>query len=650
MFLCTLNIRLVSAVMSDNHSSVTTSLSLSDKGHAVVVVAAFLAIFLIDLHVSLGLAAGALYAPVVLYTAFLQRPRVTLLAGFVAAVAIGIGFIASPPAPPGFPILYVWVNRIISVLVVAIVTWLVMDHTRLQHQRRQLEARIDSLSAGFTEQQQLLFAARAVGGLGHWVYDLVSGSVTWSDDVAQIYGAPPGYSPDTIEAALDFFVEHDRTYVKTAFHTARVEAEPFQVDAQINTVDGRVLWVRAVGLPVVNSEGRVVRIQGALQDITARKIADRVTSVGLQRFQQLAESMPIMVWTATPEGRVDYVTPLFFKYTGLPGRSLSSDQWLSFVHSDDQANVLAEWSRCVASGEKYEVQQRLRRADGVYRWHLARAVRVKEITGLKWYGSLTDVHDHLQNQIERNLFDSRLRQVQRVDAMAKLTQATTQEVNRLLSDILPLASQLVTSLSDQPELSVSAQRIFDAGHRGLELTNHLLEFTSHYPLDPKPLIASDVIRSMQPLLDRAIAKNIQLRVISAPDVWPILLDATLLEEMILTLVLNACDAMPDGGVLTIETANVVRSEDTCHPTEEGGVFTDYLSLAVSDTGHGISEYARPRIFEPFFTTKTSSAGTGLGLPMVYRFVKQAEGDVHVETVVGKGTKVTLYFPKASQTL
>ena len=389
--------------------------SLAEKGHIAVVVVLFAGVLLFDLLTRLGLAAGALYVPVVLYTLRLGRPQFTLWVGGLAIVAIGIGFILSAPAPASFPIINVWLNRIISAMAVLVTTWLVIERVNVQRQLQVSGQRLRVVSRELSEQQQLLEAASAVGGLGGWSYDLVSGKVMWSDDVAEIHGAPRGYAPETVEAALDFFIEADRTYVKTAFHSARVEGRPVEVDGQINTLDGRTVWVRAVGKPVLNADGRVVRIEGALQDITARKMADQVVRVSLQRFQQLAESMPIIVWTATPDGRVDYVTPLFFEYAGVPGRSMGVDQWINFVHSDDKQRVMAVWTDCLASGARYEVEMRLRKGDGTYRWHLARAQKVIESAGPKWYGSLTDVHDQKES-------------LQRISRLAERLTATLERI------------------------------------------------------------------------------------------------------------------------------------------------------------------------------------------------------------------------------
>lgn len=860
------------------------TLSPTEKGHVSLVIVAFLAIFGIDLSTPLGLAAGALYAPVVFYSSLLQRPQFTMWLGALALLAIGIGFIVSMPAPGGFPILYVWINRIISAVVVGITTWLVIERTQVSWQLHASNQRLRLISRELTEQQQLLEAASAVGGLGGWAFDLVSGQVTWSDDVAEMHGAPLGFSPDSIDAALDFFIESDRTYVKTAFHTARVEGRPVEVDAQINTLDGRRVWVRAVGKPLLNADGRVVRIEGALQDITARKVADQVVRVSLQRFQQLAESMPIIVWTASPDGRVDYVTPLFFDYAGVPGRSMAVDQWINFVHTDDKDRVTKAWSRCLESGEKYEIELRLRRGDGVYRWHLARAQQVSEASGTKWFGSITDVHDQkeslqnisrlaerltatleritdafytldanwnftfLNSQAERllkrsrtdligqcvwvefapslgtlieteyhramaeqksvvfeqfyapleawfevhaypspegltvffqditarraaqdqlrllqlavsrltdvvviteagplaepgprivfvndafvtrlgyareevigrsprflqgpgtqrreldrirvalvkrepvrvellnytksgdevwfevdiapllddtgcciyfvavqrdissrKLLEARLRQVQRMDAIGQLTSGVAHDFNNLLTVIVGNAEILAETLQTQPALLGPVRSIADAGQRGAELTRRLLAFARQQPLDSQSVNANLAIDSMRPLLDRALGEHIELRVKAAEGLWQAMADVSQLADAILNLVINARDAMPNGGALTLETGNIWFSDEYVRgqPDLASG---EYVMVSVSDEGPGIPEHVRERIFEPFFSTKAGGQGTGLGLPMVYAFTKQSGGLVAVDSAPGNGTTIKMFLPRAT---
>ncbi|OXR50332.1 hybrid sensor histidine kinase/response regulator [Pusillimonas sp. T2] len=872
--------------MPENNSLPLASPGVSpEKIHIFVVCLALMAVFLLDLITPLGLAIGALYAPVVLYTILVRRPQFTLCVAVVAVVAIGIGFVASPPAPLTFPILHVWLNRIISVIAVGVTGWLVIYRVNAYAQLEAVNNRLRAVSRELTEQQQLLKAASAVGGLGGWAIDLISGRVTWSEDVARIHGAEPGYTPSSIDASFGFYVEEDRAYVQAVFHRARVDGKPVEIDAQINTLDGRRVWVRAVGKPIVDETGRVVRIEGAMQDVTARKLADQAVLVSLQRFQQLAESMPITVWTATVDGEIDYVTPLFFEYAGISGRTLNVEQWMNCIHSADKARVLEAWSYAVNTGEKYEIEMRLRRNDGVYRWHLVRALRVNESaeSRSKWYGSITDVHDqketldqasqlagrltatlesitdafftldaqwnftYLNSQAERLLkrsredligkcvwaefpaavgttfeieyrramveqcpvvfeqfyapldlwfdvhaypspeglavyfqdlterraaqaqvrllelaisrlndvviiteaepieapgprvvfvndafirrtgysreeiigqsprllqgpgtsraeldrikkaikqwqpvraellnytkagdefwieidivpladdtgwythwvaverditsrkvLEDRLRHLQRMDAVGQLTGGVAHDFNNLLTVMLGNAELLSEQLEDQPDLLEPAKLIVQAGLQGAQLTQRLLAFARQQPLEPKSLDVNHIIGGLKPMLARTLGEHIDLEFVSGAGLWPALVDPSQLEDTLLNLALNARDAMPDGGRLTIETGNIwfsdeyVRNYADLKPGQ-------YVMIAVSDTGVGIAEHHRDRIFEPFFTTKPKGKGTGLGLPMIYGFLKQSGGHISVYSEPGQGTTVKVYLPKA----
>lgn len=873
--------------MTQSTFSQESTIDPDPKLHIVVVGLALLAVFCLDVFTALGLATGALYAPVVLYTMLIRRAQFTLWVAVMAIVAIGLGFVLSPPAPINFPIVHVWLNRIVSACVVAVTAWLVIGRVNAFAQLETVNRRLRSVSRELIEQQQLLDAASAVGGLGGWSLDVASGQVRWSDDVARMHGAPNGYSPASVDEALGFFVEEDRTYVSTALHVARVEGRPVEVDAQVRTFDGRRVWVRSVGKPIVDESGRVVRIEGAMQDITARKMADQGIRLSLQRFQQLAESMPIIVWTATLDGRVDYVTPLFFDYAGIPGRSLGAEQWINFVHTEDKAPVQEKWSQALKSGEKYEAEMRLRRHDGTYRWHLARALRVDEATegGAKWYGSLTDVHDqketlqqasrladrlvatlesitdafytvdydwkftYLNAQAERflkrnrddligkhiwaefapalgtkleseyrramaeqcpvvfeqfyaplerwfqihaypspeglavyfqditaqraaqdqlrllqlavsrlndvvlitdaepvsepgprvvfvndafvrctgysreeiigrsprllqgpgtsrreldrirlaleawqpvraellnytkagdefwvevdivpladeagwythwvavqrditsrKLIETRMRHLQRMDAIGQLTGGVAHDFNNLLAIILSNAKLLSDKVHDNPDLADSSQLIVQAAMQGTQLTRRLLTFARQQPLDPEPLDVNRIIVGMRPLLERTLGDAIEFEFKAENAIWSAFADPSQLEEAVLNLALNARDAMPSGGCLTIETGNVWFSQEyvCAHTDLKPG---QYVMISVSDSGQGIPEHHRDRIFEPFFTTKFAGQGTGLGLPMVYGFLKQSGGHVVVHSEVGRGTTVKIYLPRSEE--
>ena len=246
---------------------------------------------------------------------------------------------------------------------------------------------------------------------------------------------------------------------------------------------------------------------------------------------------------------------------------------------------------------------------------------------------------------ERRKLEAQLQQSQRLESVGQLTGGIAHDFNNLLTVILGNAELLTESLADSEELAPLAGHIEAAATRGAELTRRLLAFARRQPLEPEPVDVNAAIRELEPLLRRALGEHVEIEVTRGAGLWPAMIDAGQFESALMNLAINARDAMPDGGRLTIETANVRIDEDYqgMHPDAKTG---QYVLVAVSDTGTGIGEEDLGKVFEPFFTTKEKGRGTGLGLSMVYGFIKQSEGHVGIYSELGEGTTVKLYLPRA----
>tara|TARA_R100000306_G_scaffold62456_2_gene70455 strand:- start:10790 stop:13789 length:3000 start_codon:yes stop_codon:yes gene_type:complete len=361
----------------------------------VIVVFLMLVILWLDVVTSLGLTVGVLYAPVVLFTIQARRVGFTLAVMLVAVVLILLGAWFSPPVIGGYPQEFAWLNRIMSIGVILVAGGLVALRIKATEALTDSHAALLDAQRTLSDQSHLLEVAASAGGLGGWSVDLQTGVVRWSDEVARIHGKSAGYNPASLDEALSYYPESDQAYLRSAFQRTLSTKESFNVESRIVLSNGQIVWVHASGRAVENADGDVAQIEGALQDITARKVAEQTSRISLQRFQQLAESMPITVWTAAENGDTEYVTARFFEYAGVADRRFEKNQWQHYVHPDDLSSVLEVWQHALKTGEPYEVEARLRRADGEYRWHLTRAVRVRDrVDGtLKWFGSLIDVHE-----------------------------------------------------------------------------------------------------------------------------------------------------------------------------------------------------------------------------------------------------------------
>lgn len=238
-----------------------------------------------------------------------------------------------------------------------------------------------------------------------------------------------------------------------------------------------------------------------------------------------------------------------------------------------------------------------------------------------------------------------IRQSDRLQAIGQLTGGVAHDFNNLLTVMLGNAEVLSDELQDQPDLKSLAEMIENAAARGSELTSRLLAFARKQPLEPKVLDVAQLIQGMDGLLRRALPENINIEFVRSGGLWKIEADPAQLEAALLNLAVNARDAMPDGGSLTVEVANAMLDDE--YATAELDVIAgQYVVIVVSDTGHGVPAEVLPRLFEPFFTTKEVGKGSGLGLSMVFGFVKQSGGHIRVYSEVGKGSAIKMYFPRS----
>lgn len=239
-----------------------------------------------------------------------------------------------------------------------------------------------------------------------------------------------------------------------------------------------------------------------------------------------------------------------------------------------------------------------------------------------------------------------LRQSQKMESLGQLTGGVAHDFNNLLAVILGNLELLDQRLKSNRELSALARDAVTASERGAALTRHLLAFSRKQALTPSPIEVDGLLERMRELLSRTLGTKIQIEIETPSDLWWCLADAAQLENALLNLAINARDAMPQGGSLVIEAANVTlgAAHSTAEPALEPG---DYVLMKVRDTGSGMSNDVREKVFEPFYTTKDVGEGSGLGLSMVYGFVKQSNGDVVIRSEPGAGTTVGVYLPRAA---
>jgi nitrogen-specific signal transduction histidine kinase/CheY-like chemotaxis protein len=247
---------------------------------------------------------------------------------------------------------------------------------------------------------------------------------------------------------------------------------------------------------------------------------------------------------------------------------------------------------------------------------------------------------------EKHAAEAQIRQAQKMDAVGQLTGGVAHDFNNILTVITGTIGILSEAVADRPQLVAIAKMIDEAAERGASLTKHLLAFARKQPLQPREIDVNALVLETAKLLHPTLGEQIEIRPLLAADAWTALADPGQLSTAILNLSLNARDAMPTGGKLTLETENVYLDEGYAGMHSEVTV-GNYVMIAVSDTGAGIPAANLEKVFDPFFTTKEVGKGTGLGLSMVFGFVKQSNGHIKIYSEEGHGTTVKLYLPRAT---
>jgi PAS domain S-box-containing protein len=348
-----------------------------------------------------------------------------------------------------------------------------------------------------------------------------------------------------------------------------------------------------------------------------------------------------VICTAGFDGYFKRVNPAFGRILGYSTAELLGRPYLDFIHEEDRERTAAEAQALTEGHETVNFQNRYCGRDGSARWLEWTALGVPEQRLI--YATARDVTERKQYEADREQREEALRRSQRVEAMGLLAGGVAHDFNNLLLVIIGYSEMMLDEVGPDSPWRRDLEEIAKASERAASLTHQLLAFSRQQALQPKVLDLNTVVANVDRLLRRLIGEEIQISAVLGSGLWSVMADAGQLEQIVVNLAVNARDAMPDGGKLTIETANleVDAAHPAPHPDVEAG---RYVVLRVCDTGNGMDEPTRARAFEPFFTTKPTGHGTGLGLSTVYGIVEQSGGEIRLESEPGLGTTIVIYFP------
>ncbi|HLY61388.1 MAG TPA: PAS domain S-box protein [Terriglobia bacterium] len=494
-----------------------------------------------------------------------------------------------------------------------------------------------------TERERQLVEAQRLAGVGSWEWDVKTAAVTWSRELYKLAGFDPDQSwPDFQKEYHAIYPPETWARLDAAGRETMKTGAPFEVEGYINVADGTKKWIISRGAVDYDADRQPVRLRGTVQDITERKRAEEALRDSEERYRLLFERNFAGVTRTTLDGRVLECNQSFARIYGYDSiEEVLPLNVRDFYYEDSGRDEFL--NRLMKEKVVVGYEYRARRKDGKSAWVLISSSLIEEEKqGTTILSTVLDITRWRE-------LGEQLRQAQKMDAVGRLAGGVAHDFNNMLQIINGYSELLLDELPAQDPSRDLVKEIKNSVDRSASLTRQLLAFSRQQVMTPEIVDLNKVIINSNKMVRRLIGEHIELISVEGVDLSRVRVDSGRIDQVILNLAVNARDAMPDGGRLTVETANVQVDEDFARghiPMTPG----PYVMLKVSDTGCGMDADTKIRIFEPFFTTKEKGKGTGLGLATVYGIIKQSGGYVWVESELGQGTAFTIYFPPSENAI
>jgi len=496
----------------------------------------------------------------------------------------------------------------------------------------------------------------AASAVSSAIYDwnLQHGTVAWTQGITELCG----YRIDEIEPTYEWWIERvhpdDRARVHDRYRANAATGEDFEAEYRFRTRDGEYLDVLDRGRFVRDAAGRSVRIVGSMVDISHRKRAEAVLRESEARHRAVLETAMDAFVGMDDQGRVIEFNPAaerMFGYARMEviGRELA-EVIIPPVFQDPHRRGLA---RYLATGEHTVLGGRIevsaRRADGT-EFPVELTVTVMRMAGPPVFNAyVRDLTEQKRADAARSSLEMQLQQAQKMDAVGRLAGGVAHDFNNLLTVITGRAHMLLSRLKPGEPMHRDVDLIQKTSQRAVALTSQLLAFSRKQVVQPRVLELGPLVSELAPMLQRMIGEDMELVVDPVAGTGRVKVDPSQMQQVLMNLVVNARDAMPNGGRVGVSIQDVeVDEKAALHQTNlRPG---PYVRLAVSDTGTGMSAETAAHIFEPFFTTKDQGKGTGLGLSTVYGIVEQSKGHIQVQSELDHGTTFTIHLPRVEEPL
>jgi len=462
----------------------------------------------------------------------------------------------------------------------------------------------------------------------------------WGRSAASAYKNPHEWS--------DAIVLEDRDRVFAAFAGLMSSESSVSVEYQINLPNGELRWIHSRGFRVRDAAGKVVRLTGIASDITERKKAEQTLQRLRNQHAMILNSVGEGVHGIDFDGKIIFENPASAAMLGQEIVDLIGKPSHRTMHHTRPDGTPYPEIECPIYATLKDGQIRHVR-DEVFWRKDGTSFPVEYTTAplREESGVISGVTVVFTDTTARKQLEAQLLRSQKMETVGKLAGGIAHEFNSILTAIIGQCELLLSDLPTGSRMAKSAVEISHAAGRAATLTRQLLAYGRKQILLPETLDLNRVVSGMEGVFNLLMGRDVVIQIVPAPELQMVKADAGQIEQVIMNMVINARDVMPNGGRLTLETANVSFDEDTVgrYPELKTG---NYVMLAITDTGPGMSEQVKARLFEPFFTTKSVGQGTGLGLSTCYGIIKQSGGHISVYSEPGRGATFKIYLPQAEQ--
>jgi PAS domain S-box-containing protein len=499
------------------------------------------------------------------------------------------------------------------------------------------------------QSQASMANAQRIAHVGNCDWDIINDFVTFSDEMYAIFGITKSEFRGTFKDLMDLFLPEDLPWIQKAVDDALKGIQPLDIEHRIFRRDGQERYLHSLAEVISNPQGKPVSMSGTIQDITERKLAEEALRKSEERYRLVAKATNDVIWDwDIVLDTVLWNDGLNSVFTYEPSQVINNfEWWFERIHPADRERIANNIQATLdGGGLSWFDEYRFQKADGSYAVVFDRGYIAQDENGkpVRMIGAMQDLTERRKAEQALRESEEKLQQAQKMESIGRLAGGIAHDFNNLLTAILGYSEIALMQIKEGDPLRANIEEIKRAGNRAANLTRQLLAFSRKQVLQPQIMDFNSIVFELDKMLRRLIGEDVELVTHLQDSIGLVKADPNQVEQVIINLAINARDAMPNGGKLTIETANVQldREYSSKHPDVRPGA---YVMIAVSDNGEGMDEAVKERIFEPFFTTKSIGKGTGLGLSTVHGIVKQSEGHIWVYTELGNGTTFKLYFPR-----